>query len=213
MAGRYRQRFRLETLNIQHSVQNFRCEEDEINEYLHEEALADMNRNVARTCVEIDQTMPITDNVAGFFTLRAHSLRIDESYFDDATNDIIEDQVGILPIEVPLVELMWLARDLRWRGEGMGDTLMIDALKTVAQATDRIGMIGLHLRSTPYGVPLYERFDFQQFKEHPHFDRLRYILPTHVIRAITDRQVQVEKLLQPDKRRAIHRFMKRHPGY
>ena len=172
-------RFRLESLNAGHSVENFHCEEHEIDSYLHEEALADMSRGVARTFVEIDNEKPETDNVAGFFTLRAHALHIDEAYFEDYEEATPDEQgrSGLDDsIEVPLVELMWLARDLRWKGQGIGALLMIDALSKVAAAGECIGFIGLHLRSTSRGVPLYKRFRFQQFKAHPHFDPYRYIL-------------------------------------
>ena len=178
------QRYRVEALNHQHDINNFSCEDEELNEYIQEDALLDMKRGVARTFVEIDTEKPVTGNVAGFFTLRAHTLRIEETYFEDWEAD--EDGVGYnsAPIEVPLVELMWLARDLQWRGQGVGDILMIDALKMVATAADCIGLIGLHLRSTYQGVRLYRRYKFQQFNEHPYYDDLRYILPIRTLRAI-----------------------------
>ena len=66
-----------------------------------------MEKGVARTFVEIDRAAkPATPNVVGFFTLRAHALRIDESYFED-WQDASEDGEKSFPspIEVPLVEL------------------------------------------------------------------------------------------------------------
>ena len=66
----------------------------------------------------------------------------------------------------------------------MGDVLRIDALRVTAQAADYIGFMGLHLRSTGAGKPLYEAFGFQPFREHPRFDSSRYFLPIDVIRDI-----------------------------
>jgi GNAT superfamily N-acetyltransferase len=170
-------RYRLEVLNDQHSTGNFACEEDEINEYIRNEALADMARGLARTFVETDQEKPATFSVAGFFTLRAHAanIRDEDSEYPDET------------IEVPLVELMWLARDLQWKGQGLGDTLMIDVLETVAKAASYIGFMGLHLRTTMRGRPLYEKYDFQLFRAHPHSDGARYILSIQDILAIVER--------------------------
>jgi hypothetical protein len=184
------QRFRLELLNGQHSIEQFRCENEEINTYLHEDALADMAKDVARTFVEIDGKEPATNNVAGFFTLRADALNIREDYFEDWADGSEDIKAWPSPINVPLVELMLLARDLQWKGQGMGDTLMIDVVKTVAAAADCIALIGLHLRSTDKGVRLYTEYEFQPFKEHPTYDEYRYILPIGTIRVIASRAIK-----------------------
>lgn len=180
-------KYRLEVLSSQHSIAHFTCEDEEINEYIREDALADMARSVARTFVEIDTSKPADNNVAGYFTLRAHALRIEETYFEDWEADEDGSGYNAGPIEVPLVELMWLARDLQWIGQGVGDTLMIDALQMIATAADCVGIIGVHLRSTPRGVGLYKEFGFQPFREHPYYDSLRYILPINTLQAIVQK--------------------------
>lgn len=76
-------RYTVEVLNDQHPIRLFACEDEEVNEYLHAEALADMKRSVARTFVVLDREQPAIDNIAGFFTLRADALRIKETYFED----------------------------------------------------------------------------------------------------------------------------------
>lgn len=179
-------RYRLEILNEGHDASRFQCEEEDFCIYLNEYALTDISLGLARTFVEIDQTQPATRNIAGFFTLRAHSALIEDSFFEDAISEDEDKSDAIYPssIEVPFVELMFVARDLFWKGKGLGDTLMIDALKIVAETADRIGFIGLHLRSTPHGVRLYKRYQFSLFEEHPTFDGMRYILTVNDIRAI-----------------------------
>ena len=202
-------RLRLEVLNPRHSIHDFVCGDDELNDYLHDEALSDMQRDVARTFVEIDEDQPANNNVAGFFTLRAHSLVIDESYFPDWLDGVEEDGTDITPIEAPIVELMWLARDSRWEGRGVGDVLMIDALKTVQKAADCIGLIGVHLRTTPSGRRLYESYDFQQFREHPSFDGMRYVLSIKTIRAIVAVQQTTKSVQQITKRSIKDRIRRR----
>lgn len=142
-------RYRLHPLTAEHTTHLFSCGDPELDEYLHDEALTDMKLGLARTFVEIDAELPATPVVVGFFTLRAHALAIDERYFEDF--DGLDEEVGgtrIASIETPLVDLMYLARDERHKGIGIGDILMIDALRKVGQAADCIGFIGLHLRST-----------------------------------------------------------------
>jgi hypothetical protein len=77
-------RFRLEALTADHAINVFVCEDDEINAFLHEDALRDMATSLSRTFVLIDNEEPATNNVAGFFTLRAHAAIIDTEYFDEA---------------------------------------------------------------------------------------------------------------------------------
>src|SRR6266508_1471106 len=105
-------RYRLEPLTSEHDVSAFDCGDDDINEYLRIDALQHMVHGHARTFVEIDRKKPAA--IAGFFTLRAHSLHIDADYFD-----YFEDEPNGSTIEVPLAELMYLARDLRWKGLAM----------------------------------------------------------------------------------------------
>ena len=178
------QRYRLEVLNHRHAIANFTCETDELNAYLRDEALFDMTRSDARTFVEIDTEKPVTNNIAGYFTLRADALRIDEAYFDNWQPADDGSASYAAPIQVPLVELICLARDAQWIRQGVGDVLMLDALRMVALAADSIGLIGLHLRSTRRGVALYKEYEFQPFQEHPSYDDLRYILPIGLLRAI-----------------------------
>ncbi len=137
--------------------------------------LEDNNHNLALTFVEIDNDEPATKNVAGFFTLRAHAVRITDIDTENGTGDTKE---------VPLAELMCLARDERWKQRGIGDALMIDALSIIAKASECIGFIGVHLRSTEHGTKLYERYDFQEFKAHPQRDKMRYILSVKTIKEI-----------------------------
>jgi ribosomal protein S18 acetylase RimI-like enzyme len=177
-------RYQLETLNSQHSIREFRCEEDDINDYLHESALSDMEIGTALTFVIVDKEKPVTNNVAGFFTLRAHSLNINYDHFlppDALEDDEDEDNATI---EVPLAELMFLARDLKWKGKGIGPALITDAVREVAKAADSIGLIGIHLRSTKRGTRLYKEYYFELFKAHPLKDGVRYFLPLRGVREI-----------------------------
>src|SRR5258707_10643001 len=95
-------RYRLDALSESHSISGFTCGDAEIDAYLLEDAVQQMDYGQARTFVEIDTLEPATANVAGFFTLRAHSLRIQANYFD-----YLDEEPEESAIEVPLVELMY----------------------------------------------------------------------------------------------------------
>lgn len=179
--------FSLETLTRQHSIADFHCgdadEEKDIAEYLRDVALNDMAKGLAWTFVLLDHRKATTGkNVAGFLTLRAHSERINEHFFADFED--FDEENAIDDLEVPLIELMYLARDSEWEGQGIGDVLMAELLNQVAHAADHIGFIGMHLRSTRKGKRLYERYPFQIFEAHPRSDGYRYIISVRDIRNI-----------------------------
>jgi hypothetical protein len=176
--------YRLEALRSDHDSSAFDCGDADINEYLREHGLRDMELGLARTWILVESGEPATAVVAGFVTLRAHALHISNDYFG------FEDDDGP-PLEVPLVELMYVARDLRWKGRDLGPVLVIQALRIVARVADLIGIIGVHLRSTTKAVPLYEAFDFSLFRAHPTYDPARYLLPIADVRAIVARTAEL----------------------
>lgn len=106
-------------------------------------------------------------------------------FFGDASSGDDAEAHHPLEIEVPLVELMWLARDQSWKGESVGTFLMVSAIEIVAQVSYLVGFIGLYLNATSASAPFYEKFGLKPFPEHPHFDR-HYILPTSALRALAN---------------------------
>ena len=76
----------------------------------------------------------------------------------------------------------WRSGSRHWKNREMGDLLMLDALQMVAQASGKIGIMGLHLRSTKHGRKLYESYDFGLFTAHPSYDGNRYLLHIEDIR-------------------------------
>lgn len=165
-------RYKLEALTSAHSIQVFTCGEDSLDEYLQTTALSDMAQGLAKTFVLIDLKKPATEYVAGFFTLRAHALCIHMSLFPALAGE--EEWEEDETIEVPLVELMCLARNKDYRGLFIGDVLMMEALAKVAEAASAIGFIGIHLRSTDEGVRLYTRYDFERFMAHPDYEGMAF---------------------------------------
>jgi len=85
-----------------------------------------------------------------------------------------------------------VGRDIRWKGHDIGPTLLIEAIRLVSEVADRIGILGVHLRSTPGGERLYKDFEFKQFSSYPFRDTARFILSTKDVRAIAAR---VQELL------------------
>ena len=68
-----------------------------------------------------------TGKVAGFYTLSAHSIPL---------NDVAPELAKKLPRypSVPVVLIGWMGRDLAFRGAGVGSLLLYDAISRVAKA-------------------------------------------------------------------------------
>jgi hypothetical protein len=161
-------RYRLERITEQHDVSSFDCQNTYLEWYLKEKALEETNRDLARTFVLIDQATSPNPPVIGYFTLRS------DSYYLAS-----EGHQGSKI--VPVVELVCLARHSSVRSQRIGDYLLIESLRKVADAAELIGIAGMHLSYTSEGKRLYDRYRFGQ---HPSYGEHLLFLSIANIRQI-----------------------------
>ncbi len=97
---------------------------ERIDRYFHKTVSQDVKRNYAACYVLIERS---TGKVAGFYTLSAHSIPL---------NDVAPELAKKLPRypSVPVVLIGWMGRDLAFRGVGVGTMLLYDAISRVAKA-------------------------------------------------------------------------------
>ena len=141
-------RYSLEKMTEHHGVSSFDCQNSYLNDFLQKKALHESKRDLSLTFILSDR-ISTPPAVIGYFTLRS------DSYYP-------EDISGIDLI--PVIELVALARDTRYRNEGIGDYLLIEALRNVKRVSDLVGVAGLHLFPTREGRILYKRYNF---RSHP----------------------------------------------
>jgi ribosomal protein S18 acetylase RimI-like enzyme len=117
-------RFAIEPLSKAHKRSRFTCGNDRIDTYFRETVSQDVKRRYA-TCFVARELA--TDTVAGFYTLSSNSIPV---------NEVPEALVKKLPRypTVPAVLIGWLARHLDFRGMGLGEALLFDAIRTVTTA-------------------------------------------------------------------------------
>ena len=108
--------YRIETLD-RHDRSHFDCGTAELNLYLRERASQDMRRRVASCFVAVDEI----GTVAGFFTLAATSLPLDQLSAESAA------RLPRYPV-VPAVLLGRLAVALAHQGRQLGGALVADAI-------------------------------------------------------------------------------------
>ena len=111
-----------------HRRENFDCGVESLNKYIKKIASQDLKRKAATVFVLIDSS---TDNVLGYYTLSSFSLELSE------IEAIVAKKLPRYPL-LPATMLGRLAVDKRYKGKGLGQLMLIDAMKKSYKASQRI---------------------------------------------------------------------------
>jgi GNAT superfamily N-acetyltransferase len=143
----------VELLASNHDRMAFDCGVPVLNSYLHRYARQDFERGVATPYVLVPSTNPI--EIAGFYTLTATAVKLTE---------LPAETIKRLP-RYPLVPATLLGRlavSLKYRGKGLGEYLLIDALKRSREASRVVGSAAVIVDAKDSsGVGFYERYGFK----------------------------------------------------
>lgn len=114
------------TLNSSHKKNSFVCEEPSLENYLRKQAGQDVKRQVA-VCFVLEGD---GGEIKGYYTLSA----------DSVDRTLIPEQLQKkLPYQnLPVTLLGRLARDRNYKGQGIGELLLADALRRAYQASATI---------------------------------------------------------------------------
>ena len=149
-------RFVIEPLTRAHERSRFACGNDRIDTYFRETVSQDLKRRYA-TCFVARELA--TDVVAGFYTLSSNSVPV---------NEVPEALAKKLPRypTVPAVLIGWLARHVDFRGTGLGEALLVDAIRTVTTAPIGAHAIFAHAIDEK-AADLYSGFGFTPLSGRP----------------------------------------------
>ena len=125
-AGR---RWVVERLHRSHDRSAFDCGQELLNEWLKQRATQWDKKDLARTYVAVPSGSRF---VVGYYSLSNHRVIFDALPSDQAK--------GIPTIDVPVVLLGRLAVDRTVQGQGLGEFLLIDALRRVCHVADHVGV-------------------------------------------------------------------------
>ncbi|MEO3431752.1 GNAT family N-acetyltransferase [Inquilinus sp. CAU 1745] len=149
-------RFVIEPLEKKHKRADFFCGNERIDRYFRETVSQDVKRKYA-TCFVAREIS--TDRVAGFYTLSSSTVPL---------NDVPKTLAKKLPRypSVPAVLIGWLGRHTDYAGQGLGDALLFDAIRTVA--TSPIGAHAIFADAIDdAAAAFYEAFGFVPLTERP----------------------------------------------
>ncbi len=149
--------FSVELLGPNHDRVAFDCGVPILNSYLQQYARQDLERGVATPYVLVPSTNSV--EVAGFYTLTATAVKLTE---------LPTETIKKLP-KYPLVPAILLGRlaiSLKYRGKGLGEYVLIDALKRSLEASRVVGSAAVIVDAKDSaGVRFYERYGFTPLPE------------------------------------------------
>lgn len=140
-----------------HDVTGFSCGNELLDRWLVRYAGQNQRRDAARTFVAATNDQ----RVYGYYTLLAGQLDHPE-----ATPETGRGLSQHFPI--PVAILARIAIDVVWQGEGIGATLLNDALLRVARASENVAVRAVVVHAVDDGAAtFYERFGFRALSATP----------------------------------------------
>jgi len=136
----------------EHDREDFDCGVPALDEFLRRYARQSDERGLSRTYVA---TRPGERAVSGYVTIRAGQV---------ACSDLPEDVRRRLPrYPVPVLHIARLAVDTRARGSGLGEQLLVYALRKAADAAGELGIWGVEVIAKDDNARrFYERYGFKR---------------------------------------------------
>jgi len=158
-------------LEKKHDKHEFNCGIDPLNQYLKTQASQDVKKNVAVTYV---LTTTTSEKILGYYTLSSMGI------FPGELPDELIRRLPRYPV-LPGILLGRLAIDNNCQGIGMGQYLLIDALKRSFQVSNQIGIVAVIVDAkNDKAVKFYEHFGFIKLPEKGH----RLFLPISTIQKL-----------------------------
>jgi GNAT superfamily N-acetyltransferase len=120
----------IEPLSAKHDRSSFDCGEPSLNTYLRQYARQNDEKGLGRTCVAVE---PGQTRVEGYYTLSTGAVTFEQ----------VPEKLPRYPI--PVVHLGRLAVDLSSQGKGLGEIVLIDALKRATLAAEQLGIYAVEV--------------------------------------------------------------------
>lgn len=164
--------WRIEPLGPYHERAPFCCGNDALDRYLKEQAGQDARRAVAAPFVLVAAADPKT--IAGYYTLSSHSIDLRE------LPAAVAKRLPRYP-HVPATLLGRLAVDRRYKGQGLGELLLLDALRRAFTQSSQIAAVAVVVDAgDEQAARFYRHFGFIAFPERPN----RLFLPMKTVAAL-----------------------------
>ncbi|MGH9172718.1 MAG: GNAT family N-acetyltransferase, partial [Vicinamibacterales bacterium] len=140
-----------------HDRSQFDCGNATLNDWLQKRVSQFERRDLARTYVAVEEGDPL---VRGYYALSNHTVVYEALTDEEARN---------LPsIDVPVVLLGRLATDRSTQGQGLGELLLMDALRRAEYLSHHIGVRAVEVHATGEAAKrFYLRYGFIPLEDDP----------------------------------------------
>jgi ribosomal protein S18 acetylase RimI-like enzyme len=143
---------KVELLAKSHDRDGFDCGSEPLNLFLKQTARQHADRGISRTFVLVDEEAPIPKPIIGFFSLNLCQVKSEPLTVAEARK---------LPRDVAGVRLGRLARAREYKGQGIGDILLVAAMRKFLEIFHTAGGIGLFVDAKDQNArEFYERNGF-----------------------------------------------------
>ena len=148
-------KYTAEALNpARHRRNEFSCESPELTEFLHQRARREAEARASACIVLVPERDP--GQIAGYYTLSAATISLSQ------LPEKIARRLPRYP-ELPATLLGRLARDLRFRGQGLGELLLVSALRRAWVISGIIGSVAVITDpKDENAAAFYRRFGFRE---------------------------------------------------
>jgi GNAT superfamily N-acetyltransferase len=148
--------FRLEQLKDEHERSSFACGEDALDRYIRTQATQDIRRRVASCFVAVEVA---TGQLAAYYTIASAGIPI---------TDLPQEIIKRLPRypTLPAVRIGRLAVDLKFHGQGLGGSLLADAIRRTLQAPPAVFTLLVDAKSDE-AVAFYQHYGFLPLASRP----------------------------------------------
>jgi len=164
--------WKTERLGPSHDLSAFDCGEPTLNSFLQKHALNNDRAGLGRTFVAIE---PDQLQVAGYFTVSTGSVRF------DSFPDYKKRRLPKYPI--PTVHIGRLAVDGKSKGKGLGEALLIEALRKATIASKSIGVFAVDLIALNENAKrFYLKYGFVETLDDP----MHLFLPIETVRQLAE---------------------------
>lgn len=155
-----------------HNRAAFSCGELSLDEYFKRRASQDLKRRLAVTYVLAPSDEP--SRVAGYFTLSAYAV---------LASELPEELASRLPRHdrFPTTLVGRLARDETYRGDRLGELLLLEALSRALENSDRVASFAVAVDAlNDQAAAFYQRYGFLPFADDAH----RLYLPMATVKSL-----------------------------
>jgi len=158
----------LQPFHGNHDRVTFDCGVGALNDWLRTSASQQAKSNTARTFVATPKNVPAWHK-AGYTDVTENTIL---GYIALSSGQAEETQLPEmarkkLPRSVPIARLGRLAVDKRFQGQGLGEVLLMEAVRQALIAAEAIGVAGIFIDAKAEARPFYEKYGFVASEDAP----------------------------------------------